>query len=229
MPVFTREKAARTTSATRGPLLAPRAQVVWGSLLASMTLVGGLLFAVDRAPNRPLQGVTLPALMAPGGSPSVDAVFDTRIPLDQQRWKAIVVHASGSPGGTAAQLDSQARNGGLKELGYHFVIGNGRGMDDGELFVGRRWRDQAPGAHVGGERGEWFNHHAIAICLIGDGDHHQPTKAQLDRVVELSTALARRLGIPRERIYLHSELSDTTSPGRLFPASNFREDVAARL
>lgn len=229
MPVFMRERARRTPGPTRGALLAPRAKVVWGTLLASMTLVGGILFAVDRAPSQALQGVTLPALMAPGGSPSVDAIFDTRSPLDATRWRAIVVHASGSPGGTAAQLDSQARHAGLKELGYHFVIGNGRGMDDGELFIGRRWRDQAPGAHVAGQSGEWFNHHAVAVCLIGDGDHHQPTKAQMERVVELTTSLARKLGIPRERIYLHSELADTSSPGRLFPASNFRDDVAARL
>lgn len=227
MPVFTRTMTKERT-ATAGAV-SIRTRVVWGSLVGAMTVVGGLLFAVDGTPSRPMQGVSLPALLAPGGSPSMDPVFDTRVPVTKDRWLAIVVHSSGSPGGTAAQLEARAKASGLKELGYHFVIGNGMGMADGELFIGRRWRDQVPGAHVAGDSGEWFNHHAIAICLVGDGDRHQPTKAQMERVVELTASLARRLGIPRERVYLHSELADTTSPGRLFPASSFRDALASRL
>ena len=42
---------------------------------------------------------------------------------------------------------------GLKGLGYHFVIGNGRGISDGELYVGYRWLDQLAGAHAAGANG----------------------------------------------------------------------------
>ena len=206
-----------------------RIQVVWGSLLASRTLVAGLLYGLDRSPAPRLEGVSLPALMAPGGGASIETVFGTRRTLDKARWQAIVIHHSDSPSGKPSSLDGAARANGLKELGYHFVVGNGNGMADGELFVGRRWRDQAPGAHVAGPNGAWFNEHAVGICLVGDGDRGNPSPAQLERLEELAASLCRRLNIPKERVYLHSELARTTSPGKLFPATAFREELAARL
>ena len=122
-----------------------------------------------------------------------------------------------------------AREQGLKELGYHFVIGNGNGMADGELFVGRRWRDQVPGAHVGGKDGDWYNQRSIGLCIVGDGDKGRLTEAQEERLAELTASLCRRLGISPSRVYLHSDLAPTTSPGKLFPAASFRADVAGRL
>jgi N-acetyl-anhydromuramyl-L-alanine amidase AmpD len=159
----------------------------------------------------------------------MEAIFGTRRPLDRARWQAIVIHHSGAPSGKPDSLDAQARAVGLKELGYHFVIGNGNGMANGELFVGRRWRDQAPGAHVGGANGDWYNQRAIGVCVVGDGDRGRLTEAQMERLTELTASLCRRLGIAPGRVYLHSDLAPTSSPGRLFPGSTFRDDLASRL
>lgn len=208
---------------------ASRSQIVWASLVFAMTVVGGSLFALSGSPKAMLDGLALPALLAPGGSSSIDAIFGTRKPLDRERWQAIVIHHSCTPTGKPDLLDSQARAQGLRELGYHFVIGNGNGMADGELFVGRRWRDQIPGAHVGGTQGEWYNQRAIGICVVGNGDRGRLTDAQMERLVELSASLCRRLGVSPSRVYLHSDLAPTSSPGRLFPVASFRKELNGRL
>jgi N-acetyl-anhydromuramyl-L-alanine amidase AmpD len=194
-----------------------------------MTTVGALLFALDGRPISRIDGLALPALVAPAGPSSVEVVFRTRAPLDRQKWLSIVVHHSGAMSGTPASLEAQARAMNLHGLGYHFVIGNGHGIGDGELHVGYRWLDQLPGAHVAGtgRDADWHNLHSIGICLIGNGDRQEFTPAQLRRLSQLVDALARELKIPRERIALHSEIAPVSSPGLLFPTASFREQLPA--
>src|SRR5947207_7912577 len=138
-------------SGTRNQGVSRRAQVVWASLMIAMTLVGGGLFLMDRGlPTASADGLTLTPLMATSAPDTVEVVFNTPEPLDKGRWQCIVIHDSGSPVGSPASLDALARANNLRGLGYHFVIGNGNGMDDGQLAVGRRWLDQIAGAHVAG-------------------------------------------------------------------------------
>jgi len=199
---------------------------VWVCLLASMTIGGGLLRLLDGGPAPRLDGLALPALAAAGGSQPIEVIYHTRQPLDRQRWQAIVIDHSGTPGGTPASIARQHKARHLSGLGYHFVIGNGAGIDDGQLHVGYRWLDQLPGAHTGGPDGDWYNRHAIGICLIGDGDRSQFTRAQITRLAQLVASLMQELGIPDDRIVLHRSVAPTTAPGALFPEAEFRELVA---
>jgi N-acetyl-anhydromuramyl-L-alanine amidase AmpD len=114
---------------------------------------------------------------------------------------------------------------GLRSLGYHFVVGNGNGMDDGELFVSSRWMQQQAGAHTAGDNADWFNRQAIGICLVGDGDRQRFSPTQLRRTMQLAQLLAQRLGIPSDRVYLHSQIAPTTSPGRFFPEAELRTSL----
>ena len=135
---------------------------------------------------------------------------------------------SGSVAGSPASIaEDQRRVSQVSGLGYHFVLGNGAGMGDGEIHVGYRWLDQLPGAHVAGPHGVEFNARAIGVCLVGDGDRRPFTAEQLRRTTELVQALAARFGIPDDRIFLHSDLAAVSSPGRLFPQTQFRERLAA--
>jgi N-acetyl-anhydromuramyl-L-alanine amidase AmpD len=202
-----------------------RAQTVWISLVITMTVVGGLLWALDTREGPRLSGRALPALVASTTPGSLEAIFSTRTPLDTDRWQAIVINHSGAPFGTAESLNAQARAAGLQGMGHHFVIGNGNGMDDGEVHVGYRWLHQTPGAHTAGPDGDRYNRHAVGICLVGNFDRQRPTQAQLRRLGELVRALQARLNIPAERVYLHRDLAPTTSPGRLFPASALRDEL----
>jgi len=194
-----------------------------------MSVVGGSLWALQGAPAPRIDGLVLPPLASPTGGTWMDAVLGTRRPLDRARWKTIVIHHSGSLVDTPAAIEARhvARN--IRGLGYHFVIGNGRGIEDGELHVGYRWLDQLPGAHVAGARGPEVNPGAIGICLVGDGNRRPFTQAQVRRLAQLVAGLARELDIPLDRrhVLLHSDLAPVSDPGRLFPAAEFHELLAA--
>lgn len=207
-----------------------RPQVVWASLVGAMTVVGGLLFAVDNRPVARMDAVSLPALVASAGSSTMEAVFKTRTKLDKQRWTSIVIYHSGSPSATPQRLEAEARAKNLDGMGYHFVIGNGNGsFGDGEIHIGNRWLNQKAGAHAAGPKAEQFNRTAIGICLVGQGDRQPFTANQLRYLTMLVDALAQELNIPKERIFLHSDIAPTSDPGRFFPAEAFKAQIAAAL
>lgn len=218
----------KSGQATRKHSSIKRTPVVWAALLGAMTTVGGALFALDGKTPARIDGLALPALVSASGSSSIETVFRTRASLDAKRWRSIVIHHSGSMRGTPASLESQARSAGLKGLGTHFVIGNGQGMDDGEIHVGYRWLDQAPGAHCAGKDADWYNLHSIGICLVGNGDRQEFTPAQVDRLGQLVRALCREFDIPEERVVQHSQVAPTSDPGLLFPTASFREQLPRR-
>jgi hypothetical protein len=220
-----KSRASSSRKAQSG--VSKRAQVVWAALVASMTAIGGALFLLDGGkPVISADGVALPALMNVSTPNSLEAILSTREPLRHDLWSAIVIHDSGSPIGSPASLEQQARAMNLNGLGYHFVIGNGNGMGDGEVHVGARWLRQSLGAHVAGPQGESFNRSAIGICLVGDGNRGRFSPAQIDRLVALVETLRREFNIPADRVYLHSQLANTQSPGRLFPVAAFREALS---
>ncbi len=203
-----------------------RATTVWVSFVAAMTLVGGMLLLIDGRPSPRTDGLTLSPLAATGPASVAESITRTRRPLDGERWQAIVIHHSGQMWGSASSIAAEHEAIGFKGLGHHFIIGNGAGMDDGELFVGFRWMDQQPGAHAAGQSGEWMNLHAISICLVGDGNRRPFTAAQMRRLETLVKALQRELDIPAERVYLHSDAAPIADPGKLFPTAEFRATLS---
>ncbi len=202
-----------------------RTHVVWGALLASMTLVGGLLLALDRSaiagPALALVNVDRAATAS-----NLDAIFDTKTPIKPGAWTGIVIHHSGGAVGSAETLTRAHNARGFKGLGHHFVISNGQGAPDGQIFVGYRWPMQLPGVHVAGAKAEAFNRQTIGICLIGDGERREFTQAQVARLTELVNALQTRFGIPDRNVFLHRDIAPTASPGRLFPEAAFRQMLA---
>jgi N-acetyl-anhydromuramyl-L-alanine amidase AmpD len=197
--------------------------LVWVSFAVSMTLVGAMLGVLGSGGRVGIEGLTLPPMASISGGSSLESILHNEKPLDRQRWRAIVIHHSGAPFGSAASLTAQAHRADLSGLGYHFLIGNGSGMGDGDIHVGYRWLDQLPGAHAVGTQAEEYNQHAIGICLIGDGNRRPFSDLQIQRLAELVAALARELDIPADRILLQSDIAETASPGRYFPEASFRE------
>jgi hypothetical protein len=222
MAVYTRRKSKSVQREASSPAIGRRARIVWVSFLASMTVVGGLLMLLDKGQVPRTDGLTLSPLAVASGvgiAGAADPVFETRRPLDTRRWQAIVIHHSGALNGSPASIEREHEARSLKGLGHHFIIGNGRGMEDGQVYLGFRWRDQLPGAHAAGPEGDWYNHHAISICLVGDGDRRPFTPAQLRELSELTQTLCRKLGIPESRVLLHSQIANVSDPGKLFPAA----------
>jgi N-acetylmuramoyl-L-alanine amidase len=210
----------------RNKSMSGRSRAVWGAFAGAMTVVGGLFWFLQGAPLPRADGLALPALVAADGPSSIEAVFRTHRPLDAKRWQSIVIHHSGSLYGTPAGIEAQHKAMNLEGLGFHFVIGNGSGLSDGEVHVGYRWLDQLPGAHVAGEKGDFYNRNSIGICLVGDGRRKGFTQEQERRLAQLVGALCDKLGIPADHVYLHSDLAKVDDPGRLFPEAAFREQLA---
>jgi N-acetyl-anhydromuramyl-L-alanine amidase AmpD len=214
------------SDAHASPAISRRTRVVWCAFVGAMTLGCGLLLALESRPAPRSDGL---ALVATTSTNSIEGIFKTRAgePIEPGRWKAIVIHHSGEAAGSPATIarEHEARN--LRGLGHHFIIGNGAGMDDGELHVGYRWLDQLPGAHAAGSNGDWYNLNAISICLVGDGNRRPFTSAQMARLDQLVEALARELKIPRSAIVLHSDIAPASDPGVLFPAARFQQTLDA--
>lgn len=160
---------------------------------------------------------------------SVRAEID-RAPADRRnpRWQFIIVHNSGTRQGNARAFDYYHRhvrhmqNG----LAYHFVIGNGTSTGNGQIEVGDRWRRQINGGHV---HSDHLNNIALGICLVGDFNRDQPTRAQLECCEELIRYLRQRCGKVDNHFPIvkpHREVNPprwaTDCPGDVFPYSWFR-------
>ena len=140
-----------------------------------------------------------------GGEPTVVAAESAqrieRITLHHQgeRWKP-----DADPAAYLRRLQSWSRlSKRWPDIPYHYVI-----APDGRVFEARP--EALPGDTNTGydPRG-----HAL-VMLLGNFEEQEPTAAQLEATVALMTRLARRHGIPADRIASHRDVSDgTVCPG----------------
>lgn len=188
-----------------------------------MTLVVGVLALNDDRHPGGFWATNLGALPAPDAvSPPVDPVFQIDAPLDRERWQGIVIHHLGAPAGDAESIHRQHQGFGWDGLGYHFLLGNGNGLDDGVVHVGYRWNRQLPGVHASGRYADELNRHTIGICLIGNGDRRPFTDRQIRHLTVLVRRLQRELEIPADAVWLHRDVAEGQSgPGRYFPTADF--------
>jgi hypothetical protein len=148
-------------------------------------------------------------------------------PIASRAWRSIVLHHSATARGDVPSIDAAHRR--LKDrngqpwlgIAYHFVIGNGQGMVDGEVQPTFRWQQQLQGAHAGDHL---HNEYGIGICLIGNFNDARPTARQMAAVKKLVKALANRYAIGHNQVVRHLDIHATQCPGRLFP---FAEVLAA--
>lgn len=209
-----------TDSTPTAPGALTRPRIVWGALALSMTLVGGLLMLSDATPDR-AEALPVAAGLTDQKSTIAD-VLSAETSLESDRWSGIVIHHSGELSGSAETLDQRHRENGLRGMGFHFVIANGRGDEDGTVRAGDRWAQQLPGAHCIGPDADTHNRRSIGVCLVGDGNSKAFTDRQLASLVALVQRLQREFDIPEDRVFLHTDVAPTASPGRLFPAGAFR-------
>jgi hypothetical protein len=163
-----------------------------------------------------------------------EVTTSTKFPADwlpeqtARPWRKIVVHHSASAAGSVDSIDAEHRRRVDAEgkpwlgIGYHFVIGSGQGMPDGQIIPTFRWREQLAGAHAGVAEA---NDTGIGICLIGNFEDAPPTPRQWDAAVRLTRALATEYDIAPVDIVRHGDLKATACPGRHFPWSEFQAAV----
>jgi N-acetyl-anhydromuramyl-L-alanine amidase AmpD len=164
------------------------------------------------------------AIAAPPASESLaasSAAVTQILPTAKLRpWQSIVLHHSATTAGSVASIDAAHRQ--QKDaagnpwlgIGYHFVVGNGQSMGDGEVQATFRWQQQLAGAHAGNRA---HNDRGIGICLIGNFEDASPTDKQLAALDALLAMLSSRYAIPRDQILRHQDVHATLCPGRHFP------------
>jgi N-acetylmuramoyl-L-alanine amidase len=202
-----------------------------GRLLVCIALVVGSLVAgcatqnrrfIDRLPDVVVytQPPVKPAPVLPAPPAGGYAVYPDEGWLPpggiEPRWRCIVIHHSADDSDTPEGIDAFHRQRGWDEMGYHFVIGNGVGFPDGEVYVGPRWTKQKHGAHCK-VPGNFYNEHGIGICLIGNFELHHPTDAQMRSLAALCRFLCEECQIPSSQILTHGGITGRTQcPGRYF-------------
>ncbi len=141
-------------------------------------------------------------------------------------WKYIVIHHSASKSGNAADFDKEHREvrGWNRGLGYHFVIGNGKGSGNGKVEVGSRWARQIDGAHAGVKE---YNKFGIGICLVGNFEDRIPSERQMSSLISLVNFFQEQYNIPSENVILHKHVRETACPGRNFPYFDVLSNIKA--
>ena len=138
-------------------------------------------------------------------------------------WNYIIIHHTAARSGSIESIHQGHLRRGWEGIGYHFLIGNGHGMNDGRIEATYRWTGQLPGSHARG-----YSRSAVGICLVGDFNtgSNRPTAAQMEALAQLAAYLKVRLNLDEKRIKLHSQIGQTMCPGRNFPEGLFRKRMS---
>ncbi len=180
----------------------------------------GQVLLIPPAEAPPPQAAAVASTLPPKLKKQLDA-----IPVKPGRWRYIVIHHSATKEGTTRSMDLYHRRRGMENgLAYHFVIGNGRGMGDGVIEVGTRWRRQIKGGHLASDR---LNEISIGICLVGNFNSNRPTQAQMRSLRALSQYLMLRTRNSAGAVKLHKQINTkpTECPGRHFPTSQLMQGI----
>lgn len=184
-----------------------------------------------------IEAPVIPLLLEPEFSPTTPAEPMTPItkdnpwkPLTAARdWKYIVLHHTASKQGDVESIhESHLKNKDKSGkpwlgIGYHFVIGNGEGMTDGEIEPTFRWKQQMQGAHAGVAE---YNQLGVGIVLVGNFEDQPPTAAQMASAKRLVRTLSREYEILTPQIIGHCDVKATECPGSRFSLSAIRESIA---
>jgi len=149
-----------------------------------------------------------------------------RAAVREGRWEHIVIHHSGTDTGSMRTFDKYHRQVRHMEngLAYHFVVGNGNGMRDGEIGVSPRWTRQLDGGHLASAA---QNKIALGICLVGNFDKRRPTARQMQSLRTLVEALMARCKLAASAVKTHQQFNvvHTRCPGALFPVRTFLDSL----
>lgn len=193
-------------------------------------------------------GVTLPSLAGANGlttktkikigqklvipnstseKPRIDSSLKKKLDrtvVKRGRWKNIVIHHSATSVGSVKGMDEYHRNVRHMEngLAYHFVIGNGKGMPNGQIAAGGRWSKQLPGGHLASES---LNRVSLGICLVGNFEKSTPTSSQLKALAALTNYLLGRCLLSRSAVKTHQQINTiyTVCPGKKFPITSLKK------
>ncbi|HOQ05007.1 MAG TPA: hypothetical protein PKY88_07340 [Anaerohalosphaeraceae bacterium] len=158
---------------------------VWVSLVASMTIAGLLLMALDQ--KTPMTGAySLASYLRL--DPIEKAAFRP-ITARPAEWNRIEVYYSRTNSGNAGDVAMISSLRGTARADFHFLVGNGKGAGDGQIQCTDSWVQQKTTNGI------------IRICVVADLYDSPVTAYQLRRTAALVEALSRRFNIKTQ--YIH--------------------------
>lgn len=123
----------------------------------------------------------------------------------------IIIHCSASEFGNAQRIREWHLEKGWSDIGYHYVINNGKVFKDDKInqrvqdgFIEKGRDDSIVGAHTQGQ-----NSNSIGICLIGNKDF---TKEQFNSLDTLLDSLLKAYNLTKNDVYGHYNFSSKTCP-----------------
>ena len=145
-------------------------------------------------------------------------------------WRLVVIHHTGTAEAdaeAAMHVHAAAEPGAAPAC--HFVIGNGRGMGDGEIAATPLWIGQQEVTPPGGGGVGAIPPEAVHIVLVGDFESSPPTPDQMASLVRLTYALASHCRIRLTRVFVHSDLEAVACPGSAFPTADLLRRLGEKL
>jgi len=148
----------------------------------------------------------------------------------QRRWDYIVVHHSAGSYGDIPFLqqvhrERQARDP-VDAIPYHYIIGNGNGLGEGEIASDWRQGYDIWGAHVS-MRNIDHNFRGIGICAIGNFDKTSMSETQYQALLGLVQKLMHDYAIPAQNVKGHGLVAgeSTRCPGKYFPLARLKNAI----
>ncbi len=173
----------------------------------------------------PAPQLSPPVLPPQSSTPNWNVQTDRDLwrPKEKARdWKYIVIHHTASEKGSVESIHEEhlqkkdANGNAWLGIGYHFLIGNGNGMPDGEIESTFRWRQQLQGAHAGSSD-PVYNQQGIGICLVGNFEKHAPSSEQMTALKKLVRTMKGEYRVASKNVIGHRDVRATECPGKLFP------------
>lgn len=206
---------------------------LWGRMisLACLVLIAGCQLSTSPEDDSTASEFKTDSIESTETATNLREQSETKLPdewqVEQTReWRHIVIHHTATNQGSVesiheAHLKRKDSNGNpWMGIGYHFVIGNGQGMENGTTEPTFRWREQLHGAHAGNND---YNQHGIGIALVGNFEETPPTAEQLNAVKRLVKHLKTEYHIPSDRVIGHGEVKATACPGKYFPMTDVQQ------
>ncbi len=149
----------------------------------------------------------------------------------RNRWEYIVIHHSAGSFGDIDFLQKVHRERQSKDpidaIPYHYIIGNGNGLEVGEIASDWRGDLNIWGAHVS-RRNSDRNTKGIGICVIGNYEEQKISSHQYEALIKLTKKLMAEHKISVKNVTGHGYIpgEQTKCPGKFFPMGRFKRDIA---
>lgn len=168
-------------------------------------------FAFGAEPNYEYYGLVKP-------EPEVIDYIESFLPeVESMKHEYIIIHHSATSQGGVESFRRSHKAKGWRDVGYHYVIGNGTQSGDGEIEKGRS--ENEVGAHCPEQN---MNSRSIGICLVGNFQEQKPTAKQMQSLEKLCRELMQKYCIPYDRVKGHGEIMTTNCPGKNFSMEELR-------